>query len=258
MGVTIYLMRSETITNPFLSIPTLFALTLALISAACSNEPPPTPTPSPTARVTLASTDLAVGQNRVVFALIQPGGGAIKDAQVTSPDLLSSPARRRNQAVQTAPADIPGAWPGGTAGVYRANLAFDRAGDWGLGIIATLSDGLHPERRRENPGKNKQAPPPPSAPPAPRSHTKTASDAPDNLTHITTDPKPRPRPLPTSHSRRPGTNPGTPARNLRHPRLLSHRHLRPTDEHRQAAQRQLRRPDELHPRRGLRQPRPDP
>ena len=189
MGVIIYLMRSETTTKPAsATIPFAFILTLAFILVACSTEPLPTPTPSPTARVTLASTDLAVGQNRVVFALIQPGGGAIKDAQVQVQTFFLSGSTPQ-QAVQTAPATFQ-EWPGGTAGVYRANLAFDRPGDWGLGVTATL-----PDYSTLNVGAKIQVKQTsstlPIGSPAPRSHTKTASDA-DALTNITTDPNPAP------------------------------------------------------------------
>ena len=192
MRVIIHLMRSEKITNPLHSRPNLLSitLTLAFVLAACSNEttPPPIPTPSPAARVTLASTDLAVGDNRVVFALIQPGGGALKDAQAQIQTFFLSGATPQ-QAVQTAPTTFQ-EWPGGTAGVYRANLAFDQSGDWGLGVTATLPDGSN-----LNVGAKIQVKATSSTPaigaPAPRSHTKTASDA-DALTNITTDPNPDP------------------------------------------------------------------
>ena len=188
MGVIIYLMRSETTANPLISIPTLFTFALAFIAAACSTDPTPTPTPSPTARVTLASTDLAVGQNRVVFALIQPGGGAIKDAQVQVKTFFLSGSTPQ-QAVQTAPATFQ-EWPGGTAGVYRANLAFHQSGDWGLGVTATLPDdsNLNVGAKIQVKATSSTLP---IGSPAPRSHTKTASDA-DALTNITTDPNPDP------------------------------------------------------------------
>jgi hypothetical protein len=172
----------------------LFIVVLGLILgvSACSGDPMPAPTPtsapSDTARVTLASTDLAVGENRVVFALIRPGSGVLKDAQVEVQTFFLSGADSQ-KAVQTAPASFH-EWPGGTAGVYRANLTFDRAGDWGLGIIATLPDGsnMNVGARIE---VKEQSSTPAIGFPAPRSASKTASDAPQ-LTDITTDPKPDP------------------------------------------------------------------
>ena len=176
------------------SVPTLLALTFAsaFILVACSggSTPPPTPTPAPsdTARITLASTDLAVGDNRVVFALIQPGSGSIKDAQVEVQTFFLS-GSTPNQAVQTAPTTFH-TWPGGTAGVYRANLTFDRAGDWGLGAVATLPDGSSLNVGARIAVKQTSSTPAVGSP-APRSESKTASDAP-HLTDITTDPKPDP------------------------------------------------------------------
>ena len=187
MGVTIYLMRSETITNPFLSIPILFALTLALIAAACSNEPrPPNPIPHRPRHPSLHRP-----RRRPKPRSIRPNPTRRRSYQRrpgTSPDLLSL---RRDAA--TGRSDRPRHIPGmarGTAGVYRANLTFDQSGDWGLGIIATLSDDS-----TLNVGAKIQVKQTSSTPaigsPAPRSHTKTASDA-NNLTDITTDPKPDP------------------------------------------------------------------
>ena len=168
------------------------ALSSALIIIACSGTEPPEPTPTPEAsgatRISLASTDLAAGENRVVFALIRPGSGALKDAQVEVQTFYLS-GSTPDQAVQTATAAFR-TWPGGTGGVYRVNLAFDRAGDWGLGVIATLPDGSS-----MNLGARIEVKATSSTPAigslAPRSESKTASDAPQ-LTDITTDPKPDP------------------------------------------------------------------
>ena len=181
-------------TKPIRTGPISFALVLALtlVLVACSNETTPVATPtaeaSDTTRISLASTDLAVGDNRVVFALIRPGIGSVKDARVEVQTFFLSGADSQ-KAVQTAPASFH-EWPGGTAGVYRANLTFDRAGDWGLGIIATLPDGssLNVGARIE---VKQTSSTPAIGSPAPRSKSKTASNAPQ-LTDITTDPKPDP------------------------------------------------------------------
>ena len=165
---------------------------ISAIVVACSggSTPAPTPTPETTgaARITLASTDLSVGENRVVFALIRPGSGSLKDASVEVQTFYLSGAESQ-KAVQTAPADFR-AWPGGTAGVYRANLTFDRAGDWGLGIIATLPDGSDVNVGAKIEVKQTSSTPAVGSP-APRSESKTASDA-DKLADITTDPSPDP------------------------------------------------------------------
>ena len=169
-----------------------FILALVFVLIACGSETtlPPTPTsvPSDTARITLASTDLAVGDNRVVFALIQPGSGSIKDAQVEVQTFFLS-GSTPNEVVRTAPTTFH-EWPGGTAGVYRANLAFDRPGDWGLGVVATLSDETSVNVGARIEVKQTSATPAIGSP-VPRSRSKTASDA-SQLTDITTDPKPDP------------------------------------------------------------------
>ncbi|MXY20209.1 MAG: hypothetical protein F4Y49_02610 [Dehalococcoidia bacterium] len=181
-------------TKPISFAPVLsaLALALALVLVACTSDstPAPTPTSSPsdTARITLASTDLAVGDNRVVFALIQPGSGAVKDAQVEVQTFFLS-GSTPNAAVQTAPTSFH-EWPGGTAGVYRASLNFEGAGDWGLGVAATLPDGSGLNVGARITVKQTSSTPAIGSP-APQSESKTASDAPQ-LTDITTDPKPDP------------------------------------------------------------------
>ena len=185
---------SHNMTNTNPPGPILLALTLAsvFILVACSggSAPPPTPTaaPSDTARITLASTDLAVGDNRVVFALIRPGSGAVKNAQVEVQTFYLS-GSTPDEAVQTAPTTFH-EWPGGAAGVYRASLNFDRAGDWGLGVTATLPDGSGLNVGARITVKQTSSTPAIGSP-APQSESKTASDAPQ-LTDITTDPKPDP------------------------------------------------------------------
>ena len=165
---------------------------ISAIVVACSggSTPAPTPTPETTgaARITLASTDLAIGENRVVFALIRPGSGSLKDASVEVQTFYLTGAESQ-KAVQTAPADFR-AWPGGTGGVYRANLRFDRPGEWGLGVVATLPDGSDVNVGAKIEVKQTSSTPAVGSP-APRSESKTASDG-DKLADITTDPSPDP------------------------------------------------------------------
>ena len=174
--------------------PILFTLALlsAFILVACSTGSAPEPgdagEASDAARITLASTDLAVGDNRVVFALIRPGSGALRDAQVEVQTFFLSGADSQ-KLVQTAPAEFR-AWPGGTAGVYTANLAFDEPGEWGLGVSATLADGSDLKVGASVQVKLTSSTPPIGSP-APRSESKIASDA-ARLADITTDPNPDP------------------------------------------------------------------
>ena len=167
-------------------------LALAFIAAACSvgstPEATPTPPPAEPLRVSMASTDLAVGENRVVFALIRPGSGAVKDARVeVQTFFLAGDAPQK--PVQVAPASFQ-TWPGGTAGVYRTDLGFDRVGEWGLGITATLPDSSNISGGVRIEVKETSSTPAIGTS-APRSESKTAAAAPQ-LADITTDPDPDP------------------------------------------------------------------
>ena len=170
---------------------TALCLALALASLACSSEPPPESTPAPPAnsmQIGMASTDLAVGDNRVVFALIRPGVGIVKEAQVEVHTFHLS-GDDPNARVQSVPARFS-EWPTGGRGVYIANLRFDESGDWGLGAVATFADGSALES-----GARLSVKDAPSTPalgkPAPRTHTKTAAGA-RALADITTDLNPDP------------------------------------------------------------------
>ena len=172
------------------TLPAALCLALALAALACSSEPSPEPTPAPAAnsmQIGMASTDLAVGDNRVVFALIRPGIGIVEDADVEVQTFHLSGADP-NARVQSVAADFS-EWPVDGRGVYIANLRFDESGDWGMGAVATLADGSTLES-----GARLSVKDTPSTPalgrPAPRSRTKTA-DA-DSLSDVTTDLNPDP------------------------------------------------------------------
>ena len=135
---------------------TFLTISLTLLSlafAACggsSTEPDPTPaatveasassaSEAPQLAVGLASTDLAVGENRVSFGVIQQGTGPIKNAEVQVQTFVITDAGLDGPK-QTVTASFR-EWPGGSGGVYIAQLSFDQAGEWGLGILLTQSNG---------------------------------------------------------------------------------------------------------------------
>ena len=172
------------------TLPAALCLALTLAAYACSSEPTPEPTPAPAAnsmQIGMASTDLAVGDNRVVFALIRPGIGIVKDANVEVHTFHLS-GEDPNARVQSVTADFS-EWPVGGSGVYIANLRFDESGDWGMGAVATYADGSTLES-----GARLSVKDTPSTPalgrPAPRSRTKTADS--DSLSDVTTDLNPDP------------------------------------------------------------------
>ena len=178
-------------------------LILALAAVGCGagsvDDPTPAPTPQPTqptAQATaaaktivgMASTDLAVGDNRVVFGVIVQGEGALRDERVQVKTFYLT-ASGPEGPKQTAPATFQ-PWPGGAGGAYVANLSFDRSGEWGLGIEASRPDGSLIRASVKVSVKEASATPSIGSA-APRSRNKTAGDVSD-LTDLTTDTDPDP------------------------------------------------------------------
>ena len=180
-------------------LPVLTAVILALLLsvAGCSTETESEPTkgtpgappslPDPIT-VAVASTDLAVGDNRVVFGLIRQGKGPIKGAQVTVETfLLTAPGQDGPR--QTVPAKFQ-IWPGGSGGVYVAILTFDETGEWGLGLKLKDADGTETQAGTRVQVKSESATLALGAA-APRSQNRTARDV-GELSELTTDLNPDP------------------------------------------------------------------
>ncbi len=153
-------------------------------------EPAPSATvtaspPAPDAlRVALASVDIAVGSNRIVFGIIDGAAGAVHaaDVQVSSFYLPQNGAQPEH--VQTVDA-VFRAWPVTPRGVYTAQLEFDRAGEWGIGAV--VDDGSGAARQASVRVRvNETAATLPIGAPAPRSASKTLSDV-NDISHLTTD-----------------------------------------------------------------------
>ena len=182
-----------------LRLPVLVAFILVLLGiAGCSTgseaeqvqpEPPSLQQELPEAiTVAVASTDLAVGDNRVVFGLIRQGKGPIKDAQVSVETFLltdSGPDGPR----QTLAADFQ-VWPGGSGGVYVVDLSFDETGEWGLGFRLRTQDDSESQAGTRVQVKSESATPALGSA-APRSQNKTSRDVGD-LSELTTDIEPDP------------------------------------------------------------------
>jgi hypothetical protein len=88
------------------------------------------------------SSELVVGQNRMLINLVtqqnEPLASPTRPVQIKLYNLASDPA--------VAKVDTPGIYLPtieGRPGLYRANVAFDAAGDWGLETITTEADGSH-------------------------------------------------------------------------------------------------------------------
>ena len=178
-------------------------LILALAAVGCGsgsvNDPTPVPTrqtAQPTAQSTaaaktivgMASTDLAVGDNRVVFGVIVQGQGALRDEQVQVKTFYLT-ASGPEGPKQTASASFQ-RWPGGAGGAYVANLSFDKPGEWGLGVEATRPDASLLRASVKVTVKETSSTPSIGSD-APRSLNKTAGDVSD-LAELTTDTDPDP------------------------------------------------------------------
>lgn len=166
---------------------------VALTAAGCGSviEPPsvlPSPTPTPeTLRLALATSDLAVGDNRIAFGVIDAQAGAIRDAAVQVSSFYLPPGEAQQGPIESVDA-VFRAWPVSPRGVYTAQLRFDRAGEWGIGVVATSPDGAERAASARVQVKPQSATLAIGAP-APASVSKTLADVAD-ISQLTTDVNP--------------------------------------------------------------------
>ena len=178
-----------------------WSVLLVIVAAACSSTPElavrqaPTAAAEPAAlaeeaaggqvRVALASTDLAVGPNRLVFGVLV-GSGPVRGLQV----------KTRFVFVDGDPSAVlfeAGArfveWPGGSGGVYVIDgVEFDAAGRWGMIVEGVMEDGTAIVGQ-SGLVVNEHSASPALGAAAPRSASKTASDVAD-LSELTTSRNP--------------------------------------------------------------------
>tara|TARA_Y100000588_G_scaffold381566_2_gene467462 strand:+ start:11378 stop:12286 length:909 start_codon:yes stop_codon:yes gene_type:complete len=109
----------------------------------CSSSPDsvdPTPTITSDGKqyrgAVVLSTDLAVGRERLLFAVIDSDGrptGKAGEVLETDLQLIDTSHIQKTQAVFRE-------WPTGSAGVYSLNVEFDQPGQWSLNIWVPDSD----------------------------------------------------------------------------------------------------------------------
>lgn len=162
---------------------------VAVTILACAPTPSPTPanasTPAPeTLRLALASSDLAVGSNRLVFGVIDADAGPVRDGQVVVSTFYLPATGEQEGPVETVDA-VFRAWPVTPRGVFTAQLEFDRAGEWGVGAVITDADGTERKASARVRVKETSATPKVGAA-APRSVSKTLADV-YGFEQITTD-----------------------------------------------------------------------
>lgn len=182
-----------------------WGIALIVAAIACSSTPEAATTPEPTVlvqptavvttnlasavqvRVALASTDLAVGPNRLVFGVLG-GGGPVRVPDVKAKFVYID--GDANEILFEAEARFV-EWPGGSSGVYVIEvLEFDRAGRWGMIIDGLMDDGTALVGQ-SGLVVNQESSSPAVGSPAPRSASKTFSDVAD-LSELTTSPTPDP------------------------------------------------------------------
>ena len=170
----------------------LLCLLLAIVvTLACASPTVTQPAASPTSaaapeplRLALASSDLALGGNRVVFGVIDADTGPVRDADVQVSTFFLTPTGGQEGPVETLDA-VFRPWPVTPRGVFTAQLTFDRPGEWGIGAVITDADGA--ERKATARVRVKAMPATPAlGTAAPRSVSKTLADVSD-LKQLTTD-----------------------------------------------------------------------
>ena len=171
-------------------IPYLIILT-ALTAAACAG-PAPAPTPTGettvlTLRPVLGSTDLSVGSNRLVLALLDSRSAPIR---ATAAELTLAFEQGDATIFRDSVVAVFRPWPAGLGGVFTAQIEFDRAGTW-LAEISPLDGEFAGEKARLVFEVTEQSATPGLGTPAPASDTRTASDA-ETLEEITSDLDPDP------------------------------------------------------------------
>ncbi len=182
-----------------------WGIALIVAAIACSSTPEAATTTEPTVlvqptavvttnlvsvvqvRVALASTDLAVGPNRLVFGVLG-GGGPVRAPDVKARFVYVD--GDANEVLFEAEARFV-KWPVGSSGVYVIEvLEFDRAGRWGMIIDGVMDDGTALVGQ-SGLVVNQVSSSPAVGSPAPRSASKTFFDVAD-LSELTTSPTPDP------------------------------------------------------------------
>lgn len=199
-------------TSPFRrrTLTSVAATSLLIVALACSanddtsptaTSVPPTSVPQPTPllptpppgdasdlRVVLASTDLAVGRNRLAFGILEGAAGQLRAAEANI--LLFHVDTSQNEPRARAMGKFV-AWPTGRNGVYVAIVEFDAPGRWGIVAEIVGADGNVRRAQSSVFQVNAAASSPAIGQPAPASVTKTSADV-AGLAEITTSQEPDP------------------------------------------------------------------
>ena len=167
-------------------------LLVVLLAFGCGSSDASKPTPTPTLPTTvltlrpiLASTDLAVGSNRMVFALLGPSSAPVK---ASAAEVVLSISDGDIAVPQGQVEAVFRPWPAGPGGVFTALMEFPRAGTWLAEITPRNGEAVGEQARLVFQVKEKSATPALGSP-APLSHNRAAGDV-STLDELTTDPNP--------------------------------------------------------------------
>ena len=180
----------------------LLAASLLVFLAACTSPAPPPAVPGPLGgpevSAILANSDLAVGDNRVAFGLVDRNNMPIRTKEAQVQTVFFPPGVDQGQIRATVTAKWRSWPPPGNRGVYVATLNFDQPGEgteavpalWGLEIATTGADGqtIHAKTVARVAATSST---PSLGEPAPPSVTPTARDTTD-LSTISTAANPDP------------------------------------------------------------------
>lgn len=165
-----------------------------LLLTACGSSPTPTPVPSPAAtsivlnlRAVLAASDIAVGRNRLLFALLNPASAPIQASAVN----MTLSYVQNNAAVPQGTLQAQyRPWPGGQGGVFAAQIDFPQAGTW-LAELTPVDGQYAGELARMVIKVADTSVTPAINSPAPSTVNRTAKDV-ASLDELTSDKKPDP------------------------------------------------------------------
>lgn len=180
--------------NPVLSVcsPLLIILFTSLLSITCSSSTSfTTGDPTPVIldlRAILGSTDLAKGQNRLVFVLVDHRSAPIK----ASSALVNLSYVHEGKVEHYEEIDVPfRTWPTNNMGVFAIQINFPLAGRW-LAEIVPLDGNAAGQLARLSLDIQELSVTPAIGAPAPRSKQRTLDNV-KVIEELTTDPKPDPR-----------------------------------------------------------------
>ena len=174
-----------------LSKTSLLSSALILLAVACGSGPTPIadiPTPVVLSlRALIASSDLAPGENRFVFALLDSRSSPIRASRVQ----VALSYVEEDSAVPYGEVEaLFRRWPAGPGGVFTAKVDFSRSGTWLAEIVPIDGEAARSIARLSFHVKEQSATPAIGAP-VPRSNNRTSADV-ASLEELTSDVDPDP------------------------------------------------------------------